>query len=252
MNQGKSLKLIGYVRVSTKGQAETGISPEVQRKQITNYCEQHGHELLGIETDDGYSAGTLDRPGLKIVLKYLSDPTGYDCDGLVVAKLDRLTRSVAHWCELFANHFHPDHWGKCKLFSCNEQVDVTTAQGRFMLYINFGLAELELDRTTERTVDSVEHKRAAGHRLGTIPYGFKLDPNGNKSNRGKLTDLIPDPDEQLNLLQMQIWHANGDTYAKIADMLNTCERPTRSGRPWSRAAVHSLLTRPKLTNANQT
>jgi len=55
------MKVIGYVRVSTEEQAQSGLGLESQRAKIEAYCELYGHELIEIITDAGFSAKNLNR-----------------------------------------------------------------------------------------------------------------------------------------------------------------------------------------------
>jgi site-specific DNA recombinase len=87
------MRIIGYVRVSTNEQAENGVSLAAQEQKIRGYCKLNDWQCLEVVRDDGYSAKDLKRPGLQRILDEL--PTkGRRFDGIVVAKLDRLTRSV--------------------------------------------------------------------------------------------------------------------------------------------------------------
>ena len=116
------MRVIGYVRVSTEELAKSGFGLEAQKKKIKAYCDLYGLELVDIIVDDGYSGKSLNRPGLKKVPKMLEEN---EIDGVVVAKLDRLTRSVANM------GFPLNEYSQEKLlFSVSENVDTRTASGR--------------------------------------------------------------------------------------------------------------------------
>lgn len=85
------MRVVGYVRVSTDEQAEGGRSLEAQREKVERYAELHGLELAGVVEDGGASAKTLERPGLGTALGMLERG---EVAGLLVTKLDRLSRSV--------------------------------------------------------------------------------------------------------------------------------------------------------------
>jgi hypothetical protein len=90
--QNRTEAVIGYMRVSTDQQAESGAGMAAQRSAIRRQCEQHGWELAAIYEDNGASAKSLNgRSGLSEALEVLA---GGDAAALVVAKLDRLARSV--------------------------------------------------------------------------------------------------------------------------------------------------------------
>ena len=86
------MKAIGYVRVSTDEQAKSGLGLEAQIAKIKAYAELFDIELTEIIMDEGISGKTLDREGLQRAIKILKDKKA---EGMVIAKLDRLTRNVA-------------------------------------------------------------------------------------------------------------------------------------------------------------
>jgi DNA invertase Pin-like site-specific DNA recombinase len=87
------MKLIAYLRVSTVGQAREGLGLPTQERMVRSWCQDHGHRLFGIVSENGKS-GTLDeteRPGLLEVLTAVRDG---GAEGIVVTSLDRLARSL--------------------------------------------------------------------------------------------------------------------------------------------------------------
>src|SRR3954469_2131644 len=84
-------RMIGYCRVSTDEQALSGLGLADQEKRIREMAKPHGWRIVQMIRDEGLSAGTLDRAGLYRALGQLAAGRA---DGLVVAKLDRLTRST--------------------------------------------------------------------------------------------------------------------------------------------------------------
>ena len=94
--------MVGYIRVSTAEQAEDGVSLAAQRVKIEQYCALYDLTLVEVIDDAALSAKTLNRPGLQRALSMLRSGKA---DGLVVAKLDRLTRSVGDWQRLITGYF---------------------------------------------------------------------------------------------------------------------------------------------------
>src|SRR5262245_45627734 len=86
-----SMRVIGYVRVSTEEQSVSGAGLEAQRRTIAAECRRRGWELVETLEDRGYSAKDMRRPGVKEALRVLE---AGDAKALVVAKLDRLSRSM--------------------------------------------------------------------------------------------------------------------------------------------------------------
>lgn len=96
------IKAVGYVRVSTDEQRDSGHSLGSQTEKLKAYAALYEIELVEIIEDGGESAKTLKRPGLQRALGLLKDGKA---DGLLIAKLDRLTRSVSDWQTLIDGFF---------------------------------------------------------------------------------------------------------------------------------------------------
>src|ERR1039458_2738068 len=95
------MRAIGYARVSTEKQADHGVSFEAQQEKIRAMAVVQGAELVDVIVDAGESAKTLDRPGMERLLALVE---ARKLDTVIIAKLDRLTRSVkdlASLLELF-------------------------------------------------------------------------------------------------------------------------------------------------------
>lgn len=84
------MRVIGYVRVSTEEQGVSGAGLQAQRAAIIAECERRGWTLVEIAEDVG-SGKSLKRPGIRMALDMLA---AGDASALVVAKLDRLSRSM--------------------------------------------------------------------------------------------------------------------------------------------------------------
>jgi DNA invertase Pin-like site-specific DNA recombinase len=145
----RSGKVLGYVRVSREEQAE-GDSPKVQEDRLRAYAALYGLQLVDVLHDLGQSGKSLDRPGVRAALAALDAGRA---DGLLVAKLDRLTRSVRDLAELLETYF--GERGGFDLISVNEQIDTRTANGRMMLRILTTVAEWERETIVERTAEAL-------------------------------------------------------------------------------------------------
>ena len=84
-------RFVGYVRVSTDEQARSGLSIQAQRERLAAWATAFGYTLVDIVADEGASAKSLDRPGMQRILRMVERR---EVDGIVAAKLDRLTRST--------------------------------------------------------------------------------------------------------------------------------------------------------------
>ena len=169
---GRMKRVLGYIRVSTGSQAEDGVSLDAQRHRLTAYAEAFDLDLVDIVEDAGVSAKSLDRPGLKAALSRVQ--TG-EADALLVAKLDRLTRSVKDLARLLEEHFGPDQAG---LISVAESIDTTSAAGRLVLNVLVSVGQWEREAIGERTRDALRHLQKSGVRLGPTRSRLPLrDPD---------------------------------------------------------------------------
>src|SRR5688572_4044244 len=118
---------IGYVRVSTQEQAPEGVSLDAQRDKLRAYCRLHAIKIIDIRSDEGISGSTLERPGLQAALQMLKRGRA---NTLIVAKLDRLSRSLRDVCTLVEDFFSDDRY---HLLSLCGMVNTHSAAGRMVL-----------------------------------------------------------------------------------------------------------------------
>jgi site-specific DNA recombinase len=225
-----AMKAIGYIRVSTDEQATDGVSLEIQRAKVEAYAALYGLELVAIVEDAGVSARTLDRPGLRAALGRLGRG---EAEGLVIAKLDRLSRSVGDWDVLIRDHFG-ERAGR-QLWSVGDSIDTRTAAGRLVLNVLMSVAQWEREVIAERTREALRHKRERGERTGGIPFGCDLDADGVR--------LVASVLEVAAVGLMRLWRADGLSYRAIAGRLDAHGIPTKAGRPWAHTTVAKLLAR---------
>jgi hypothetical protein len=93
----RPLRVLGYVRCSLEEQAASGAGLAAQRKAIREACTARGYELAEILEDAGWSGKSLDRPGISTALERLDTR---EADALMVAKLDRLSRSLLDFAQV--------------------------------------------------------------------------------------------------------------------------------------------------------
>lgn len=168
------MNAIGYVRVSTEDQAVNGVSLAAQKERVRAYCTAKGWTLVSVVSDEGESAKSLDRPGLRSILNDRCDPGECPIGAVVVLKLDRLTRSVVDLHALLA-------WftrNEIALVAVEESLDTTTAAGRLMLNILTSVSQWEREAIGERTKTALRHLKAQGRRYsGKAPYGCVVSRN---------------------------------------------------------------------------
>jgi DNA invertase Pin-like site-specific DNA recombinase len=120
------VRAIGYVRVSTDRQAEQGVSLEAQEAKIRAMSTVQEGELFNGIIDSGESAKNLNRPGLQ---RPLASVNGGKVHSVIIAKLDRLTRSVKDLCSL------PSKKLGVALITVAESVHTASAAGRLVITI---------------------------------------------------------------------------------------------------------------------
>jgi DNA invertase Pin-like site-specific DNA recombinase len=160
--------VLGYVRVSTGEQADSGAGLEAQRMAIRLACEQRGWELVGMVEDAGFSAATLARPGITQAFDLVESG---GASVLVVAKLDRLSRSLLD----FAAVMERSRRKRWALVALDLGVDTTTPQGEMMANILATFAQFERRLISQRTKDALAIKTAILRRdvLGGIIHEYK-------------------------------------------------------------------------------
>jgi site-specific DNA recombinase len=219
-------KTIGYVRVSTTGQAEEGYSLEAQRRKIQAYCELHDLDLMEIIEDRGLSAKSVaGRPGIQRVLELVK--TG-KVDNLVIFKLDRMARNLKEACEM-ADLLEKK---KCHLHSISEKIDTGSATGRLFYNILSAMAAWEREIISERTKTALAVKRENGQRIsGQAPYGFRFA--GDK--------LVIDDKEQETIRKILELHSKELSIRGIVDFLKAHGYRNRRSKPFGRNEIWTVL-----------
>jgi site-specific DNA recombinase len=220
------MKTVGYVRVSTDKQAERGISLEAQAEKIRAMALVQGAELSEIIVESGESAKSLNRPGMARLLAMVD---AGKVKTVIVAKLDRLTRSVKDLCELLERF---ERRGVA-LVSVAESLDTGSAAGRLVLNIMAAVSQWEREAIGERTRDAMMHKRNQGERVGNIAFGSRLAEDGQH--------LEPDAAEQAALAEIWRLRSQGTTLRGIAATLNQRAFRTRRGTPWRLESVARVI-----------
>lgn len=152
------MRAIAYRRVSTDEQATSGLGLEAQEAILTAELQRRGWEARWL-SDEGVSAGTLRRPALVEALELLA---AGDADALVVAKLDRLTRSLSDLAGLL-NLAERQGWA---LVVLDIGADTATPAGRLVAGVLGAAAEYERRLASQRTSAALQAAKARGQRLG--------------------------------------------------------------------------------------
>ena len=204
---------IGYIRVSTEGQAQDGVSLDMQRAKIEAWAMLNDYELTAVHVDAGISGKSADnRPGLQAALN--------DCrkgSALVVYSLSRLARSTKDTIEISERLTKAG----ADLVSLSEKIDTTSAAGKMVFRMLAVLAEFERDQISERTTSAMQHKKGKGELVGAVPYGFDLAADG--------VNLILNVGEQDVIQQARDLHTGGMSLRKVAAELQRRGFSARNG-----------------------
>lgn len=215
---------IGYCRVSTHGQADSGVSLQAQQERIRAMAVAHGLELAEIVVDAGESAKSLERPGLERLLEMVRKG---QVSSVLIFKLDRLTRSVKDLgtlLELFAQK-------RTSLISISESLDTGSAGGRLVTNLLMSVAQWERECCSERTALALRHKRDSRLVWNHTPFGYRREGGS----------LVPLPEEQAVIQQILSLRAEGRSLRAIAEVLNSAGVPSKMGGTWKPQVVSDVL-----------
>lgn len=215
--------VVGYIRVSTSKQEDQGVSLELQEERIKQYAALYDLNLVAIEQDVA-SAKSLDREGLNRVVALLESGKA---EGVIILKLDRLTRSVKDLSVLLERYFQ-----RFSLYSVQEQIDTSTPAGRLVLNILTSVSQWEREEIGSRTANAMRHMRSnLQYTGGRVPYGFRVEGSS----------LVPDPREQEAKKLAQDRQGRGYSLRRIGLTLETKGFLPRTGKAWSAGLVKALL-----------
>lgn len=225
--------MIGYLRVSTEEQASSGLGLEAQRETIQRYADAHGWEVTWY-VDEGLSAKSMDRPQLQAALTRLHVlRKRRDVDGIVVAKLDRLSRSVHD----FSGILKVAAARKWSVVAIDLGVDTSTPTGKLVANVMMSVAEWEREVIGERTSAAMQAAKRQGRHMGRV--SVLPESTGDRLLALRATLTVAGTAAQLNAEGLTTatgaeWSAN--TVAKVQSRLSA-----RQGvEPTSHLALPSL------------
>lgn len=143
-----------------------GYSLDEQRERMLKLCDYKDYKVYKIYEEAGISAKNMNRPAFQEMIQDIKDKK---INKIIIYKLDRLTRSIHDLEEicLFLDE------NNCGLESMCEDVNTTSANGKFFLRMLTILAQLEIERTSERTKFGMIGAVKKGHFVGPAPVGYK-------------------------------------------------------------------------------
>jgi site-specific DNA recombinase len=223
-----------YVRVSSEEQASGGTSLETQEQRCRAYCAAQGWDVQDVYVDAGISGAKTeeDRDALKALLSAVA---GGQVDTIVVAKLDRLYRSMRHLAPLLGAL---DDQGVA-LVSIAESFDSASPSGRLMRTILGGFAEHERDVISERTTAGrLARLREGGWTGGEAPLGFRVDRTD-----GRAVLALHDAEVAMVRRAVGLLLDRGLTTGEAARVLNAEGYRPRRAPVWTAALLRNHLMR---------
>lgn len=200
-----------YLRVSTVEQADSGLGIAAQRRAVEHEAERRGWPEVTWYVDAGASGRTLDRPEVVRLLAEVSRG-----DVVVVAKLDRLSRSLVDAVGLLETSQRRG-WS---LVALDLGVDTSTATGRLVASVMAAVAAWEREIIGQRTRDAMAQAKARGQRLGR-------------------RSAVPVEVQE----RIEAWHLSGWSMRVIAERLTVQGVPTSTGAErWYPSSVSGVLS----------
>jgi len=219
------MKVLGYIRVSSKMQSEKGYSMKNQLIKIKEYCKYMEYELIDVFEDNGISGMSVDkRGGYKEMLKFL---VNNEIDGVVVYSLSRLGRrmkDVIEFMDLLKKN-------EIKFFSIKENLNNDDKIGSLILNIMSSINEFEVENIRERIRDVKREKKKNGLVYGRLMYGYD-------SVDGVLLKNI---DELKVVRRVKNLRSRGWSWRKISLKLNEDGVRSKEGKIWYDGSLYNVM-----------
>ena len=221
-------KYVAYLRVSTQKQGYSGLGLEAQREIIHNHL--HDTTLIAefVEVESGRKS---DRPKLKEALALCRK----DGATLIVAKLDRLARSVSFLSNLLESDVEIVF---CDFPQANKMV----------LHIISAISQYEAELIAARTKASLQAKKARGFKLGNPEHLLtkhkQAIQNSIKTCRAKADN---NPNNKRAVAMLRILVKENRSYSEMANILNQEGFVTSRGCSFTKSTIYKLIKRYKLS-----
>ena len=224
-----------YIRVSTEEQAMEGYSLQAQEEKLVMYCEDVAEDLsvYKVYRDEGYSGRTTRRPGYTEMMAEMDD-----WDLILVLKMDRIHRNTRNFILMM------DELAKRKkeFRSATEDLDTTTAMGRFVVTMIQNIAQLESEQIGERTklgmkekAETLRNRPGENRTMGfNPPFGYGLEDGILHAVTGEL--------EIVRRIYREF--EEGNSLSQISENLNRDGIRTRRGSKWTKDNLSTILHNP--------
>ncbi len=219
------IKFVTYYRVSTKGQGESGLGLDAQKRDVHIFLDNYADipfDVVGTFTD--IDSGTNnDRGELTKAIVMAKKNKAV----LLVAKLDRLSRKVSFVAGLLED--------KALQFKVAQMPHAD----KFQLHIYAALAEQERDFISKRTKAALAEAKARGVILGG------LRDKTNKRNKVRKANAVERAEAIRSIITPMI--TGGNTLREIANGLNAAGLRTERGSMYQATTVSRVMSRLELT-----
>jgi site-specific DNA recombinase len=226
-----------YTRKSTTEGLDSGFSSlDAQREAGELYVRsQAGNGWLALPTrydDGGFTGGSLERPALA---RLMEDVERGAVDAVVVAKVDRLSRSLLDFARLMERfERHGVHF-----VSVTQHFDTSTSMGRLVLNLLLSFAQFEREMIAERTRDKIRASRRHGKWTGgAVPFGYRVVDKR----------LVPDAEQSKVVCRIFELYAKDGSTSAIAWRLNREGQKSATGngraKPWNKDKLSRILRNP--------
>ena len=225
--ENEERKIAGiYIRVSTEDQAREGFSLGEQEDKLRQLCKYKDFEIYKIYKDAGISAKNMkDRPAFQ---QMLEDMKAGKLNYIVAYKLDRVTRSVRD-LEVLISTLEQYH---CYLICDRDDVNTSTANGRFFVRMLTVLSQLEIEIVSERTKFGLNGAIKAGHIPGKVPLGYYRDTDKTLKVDVTTKDIV------LRIFEMYL---EGKSYQTISNILNEEKVLSPNNKKWCDSTIDRII-----------
>lgn len=211
-----------YIRVSTEDQVREGFSLGEQEEKLKQLCKYKDFEIYKVYKDAGISAKDMEhRPQFQ---KMLEDMKAGKINYIVAYKLDRVTRSVRD-LETLISTLEQYH---CYLICDRDDVNTSTANGRFFVRMLTVLSQLEIEIVSERTKFGMAGAIKAGHIPGSCPLGYYRDKDKVCRVDHSTKDIV------VRIFNMYL---EGKSYQTIANILDREKVLYQEKKKWTDGAI---------------
>ena len=213
-----------YIRVSTEDQAREGFSLGEQQEKLEQLCKYKDYKVFKIYKDAGISAKDMEHRSA--FQQMLQDMRAGKINYIVAYKLDRVTRSVKD-LEVLISDLEKHN---CYLVCDRDDVNTSTANGRFFVRMLTVLSQLEIEIVSERTKFGLTGAIKSGHIPGTCPLGYKRDESKK---------IIIDETTKDVILRIFNIYLEGKSFQTIANILN--EEKVLTPKNWTDATIEKII-----------